>query len=299
MNSSPLPLRAVLLVSIIAVTYAQAPDGHCCVALAGTKPVVEACAFCATLENFVCRSSVSPWTGSVSSTSVDCVSFAFANETACLAAPGAQEWITSSNFSGAGCPKTVTAYPSPPPTPPPPPFAPGTDGSCCVAFYGEKDADADCDLCVSHGFICRDHELYHPYDNEDNKKDCLSPSNTTTEAECFALGLTWVTTPNAYGVQCPMFYASALPPPPPPTPPPTPPKPPPPSTANTTSPPPPPSTANTTSPPPPPSTANTTSPPPPPSPPPKLVTDDDDDAAGLAGILVTLVATTFNTLFSW
>jgi len=132
-------------------------------------------------------------------------------------------------------------------------FAPGTDGSCCVAFYGEKDADADCDLCVSHGFICRDHELYHPYDNEDNKKDCLSPSNTTTEAECFALGLTWVTTPNAYGVQCPMFYASALPPPPPPTPPPTPPKPP-------------------------------------------II--DDDDAAGLAGILVTLVATTFNTLFS-
>ena len=253
MNSSPLPLRAVLLVSIIAVTYAQAPDGHCCVALYGTNPVVEACAFCATLENFVCRSSVSPWTGSVSSTSVDCVSFAFANETACLAAPGAQQWITSSNFSGAGCPKTVTAYPSPPPTPPPPPFAPGTDGSCCVAFYGEKDADADCDLCVSHGFICRDHELYHPYDNEDNKKDCLSPSNTTTEAECFALGLTWVTTPNAYGVQCPMFYASALPPPPPPTPPPTPPKPP-------------------------------------------II--DDDDAAGLAGILVTLVATTFNTLFS-
>ena len=120
MNSSPLPLRAVLLVSIIAVTYAQAPDGHCCVALYGTNPVVEACAFCATLENFVCRSSVSPWTGSVSSTSVDCVSFAFANETACLAAPGAQQWITSSNFSGAGCPKTVTAYPSPPPTPPPP-----------------------------------------------------------------------------------------------------------------------------------------------------------------------------------
>jgi hypothetical protein len=58
-----------------------------------------------------------------------------------------------------------------------------------------------------------------------SKKDCLSPSNTTTEAECFALGGTWLTTPNDYGAQCPVFYASALPPPtPPPTPPP--PKPP-------------------------------------------------------------------------
>ena len=54
-------------------------------------------------------------------------------------------------------------------------------------------------------------------------------------------------------------------------------------------------------PPPPPST-NTTSPPPasppPPTPPPNktLVLDDDDHAAGLAGILVALVATTFNML---
>ena len=50
---------------------------------------------------------------------------------------------------------------------------------------------------------------------------------------------------------------------------------------------------NTTSPPPPPPPlANTTSPPPPP----KLVLDDDDHAAGLTGILVALVATTFNML---
>ena len=257
MNTSPLPLRAVFLVYFIAVTYAQAPDGHCCVALAGTSPADEACAFCATLENFVCRANVDPWTGSVSSTSVDCVSFAFANETACLAAPGAQQWITSSNFSGAGCPKTVTAYPSPPPTPPPPPFAPGTDGSCCVAFYGEKDTDADCDLCVSHGFICRDSVQwnYLGFYVDTSKKDCLSPSNTTTEAECSALGGTggtWLTTPNDYGAQCPVFYASALPPP---TPPPTPPK------------------------------------------PPIIVLDDDDHAAGLTGILVALVATTFNMLY--
>ena len=164
-----------------------------------TKPVDQACAFCATLENFVCRAS--------SSTSVDCVSFAFADETACLAAPGAHHWIISSNFSGAGCKKTVTAYPSPPPTPPPPPFAPGTDGSCCVAFYGLKDADADCDLCVSHGFICRDSVQwnYLGFYVDTSKKDCLSPSNTTTEAECFALGVTWLTTPNDYGVQCPVF----------------------------------------------------------------------------------------------
>ena len=252
MNTSPLPLRAVFLVYFIAVTYAQAPDGHCCVALAGTSPVDEACAACATLENFVCRATVNPWTGSVSSTSVDCVSFAFANETACLAAPGGSMWITSSNFSGAGCPKTVTAYPSPPPTPPPPPFAPGTDGSCCVAFYGLKDADADCDLCVSHGFICRDSIQGNSVDT--SRKDCLSPSNTTTEAECFALGVTWLTTPNDYRVQCPVFYASALPPP---TPPPT----------------------------------------PPPPKPPIIVLDDDDHAAGLTGILVALVATTFNMLY--
>ena len=43
---------------------------------------------------------------------------------------------------------------------------------------------------------------------------------------------------------------------------------------------------------PPPPTVNTT------SPPPKLILDEDDHAAGLTGILVVLVATTFNMLFS-
>jgi len=34
------------------------------------------------------------------------------------------------------------------------------------------------------------------------------------------------------------------------------------------------------------------------SPPPKLILDEDDHAVGLTGILVVLVATTFNMLFS-
>ena len=58
-----------------------------------------------------------------------------------------------------------------------------------------------------------------------------------------------------------------------------------------------PPSANTTSPSPP--SVNTTSPPPPTPPPPQppsLILDDDDHAAGLVGILMALVATTFNML---
>ena len=68
------------------------------------------------------------------------------------------------------------------------------------------------------------------------------------------------------------------------------------ASAATMPPPPPPSTANTTSPPPP--APPPPAPPPPPTPPSpkKLVLDEDDHAAGLAGILVALVATTLNML---
>ena len=66
-------------------------------------------------------------------------------------------------------------------------------------------------------------------------------------------------------------------------------------------PPPLPSTANPISPPPPPSMANTTSPPPPPqpSPPLKLALYDDDHAPGLVGVVMALMATTVNMLFTF
>ena len=101
-----------------------APDKSCCVAAYGTGPEegtnrTTVCESCAKLATFECRPSHAPADGTVSDTSTDCISFAYADEATCLAADGAQAWWTSSDNDGNGCPATTTSF-SPPPPPPPP-----------------------------------------------------------------------------------------------------------------------------------------------------------------------------------
>ena len=120
LRSFTLLARAVLLASLIGTACAQAPDKSCCVALYGTGPEegnnrATVCDFCAKLATFECRPSHAPADGTVSDTSTDCISFAYADEATCLAADGAQAWWTSSDNDGNGGPATTTSFPPPPP----------------------------------------------------------------------------------------------------------------------------------------------------------------------------------------
>ena len=128
LRSFTLLARAVLLASLIGTACAQAPDKSCCVAVYGTGPEegnnrATVCDFCAKLATFECRPSHAPADGTVSDTSTDCISFAYADEATCLAADGAQAWWTSSDNDGFGCPATTTSLNPKPPPPSPPPTA--------------------------------------------------------------------------------------------------------------------------------------------------------------------------------
>ena len=87
----------------------MAPDKSCCVASYGDS-TTDNCKHCAELPNFVCRPSHQQ--DGVSDTSTDCISFAYADEATCLAADGAQVWLTSSDNDGNGCPATTTSFPA-------------------------------------------------------------------------------------------------------------------------------------------------------------------------------------------
>ena len=120
LRSFTLLARAVLLASLIGTACAQAPDKSCCVSVYGTGPEegnnrATVCDSCAKLATFECRPSHAPADGTVSDTSTDCISFAYADEATCLAADGAQAWWTSSDNDGNGCPATTTSFPPPPP----------------------------------------------------------------------------------------------------------------------------------------------------------------------------------------
>jgi hypothetical protein len=84
----------------------MAPDKSCCVASYGDS-TTDNCKHCEELPNFVCRPSHQQF--GVSDTSTDCISFAYADEATCLAADGAQVWLTSSDNNGFGCPATTTS----------------------------------------------------------------------------------------------------------------------------------------------------------------------------------------------
>jgi len=116
LRSFTLLARAVLLASLIGTACAQAPDKSCCVSVYGTGPEegnnrATVCDSCAKLATFECRPSHAPADGTVSDTSTDCISFAYADEATCLAVDGAQAWWTSSDNDGNGCPATTTSFP--------------------------------------------------------------------------------------------------------------------------------------------------------------------------------------------
>lgn len=164
-----------------------APDKSCCVAAYGdNKPVATVCDSCAKLATFECRPSVAPADGTVSDTSFDCISFAYADEATCLAADGAQVWWTSSDNDGNGCPATTTSFPQPPPPPPPGQFVDNApDGACCVSFWGESNADCTNNCYSTPGFTCRD--SHQPGSVDPAGKDCIS-FEYATEAACTAAG---------------------------------------------------------------------------------------------------------------
>ena len=117
LRSFTLLARAVLLASLIGTACAQAPDKSCCVSVYGTGPEegnnrATVCDSCAKLATFECRPNHAPADGTVSDTSTDCISFAYADEATCLAADGAQAWWTSSDNDGNGCPATTTSFPA-------------------------------------------------------------------------------------------------------------------------------------------------------------------------------------------
>ena len=112
-----------LLASLIVLVHAQAPAKSCCVSYYGDSK--STCALC-NRQSFECRPSHQQ--AGVSNTSQDCISFTYADETACKAACSGCIWIGTSGFNGMGCPATITSYPpSPPPPPPSPPSSPADD----------------------------------------------------------------------------------------------------------------------------------------------------------------------------
>ena len=112
-----------LLASLIVMVQAQAPDGSCCVSYYGDSD--STCALC-NRQSFECRPSHQQ--AGVSTTKQDCISFAYADETACKSACSHCIWLGSSWNDGFGCPATITSYPPfPPPPPPSPPSSPADD----------------------------------------------------------------------------------------------------------------------------------------------------------------------------
>ena len=134
-----------LLASLIVMVQAQAPNGSCCVASYGSTSG-KTCDHCAALQHFECRPSHQQW--GVSNTSQDCISFAYADETACKAACSHCIWRVH------GCPATTTSYP---PSPPPPPTksSPFADRTALKAAVDNcLIVDATGVACCNHGADC-------------------------------------------------------------------------------------------------------------------------------------------------
>ena len=187
-----------LLASLIVMVQAQAPDGSCCVSYYGDSD--STCALC-NRQSFECRPSHQQ--AGVSTTKQDCISFAYADETACKAACSDCTWIGSSGLNGMGCPATITSYPPSPPPPPPGQFIDNApDGACCAAFYGVSNNENanSCDQChgMGNGFPCRDSHQQAGVDK--TSKDCIS-FEYATEAACTATSKVWIS-PDWNGIGC-------------------------------------------------------------------------------------------------
>ena len=198
LRSYILLVHALLLACLIGFVHAQAPAKSCCASYYGDENAQ--CGLC-NRENFECRPSHQQ--AGVSSTSQDCISFTYADETACKAACSDCKWFASSSNGGFGCPATNTSYPPPPPPPPPGQFIDNApDGACCAAFYGvgnNENANA-CDQCygMGNGFTCRDSHQQAGVDK--TSKDCIS-FEYATKAACTATDKTWIT-PDWNGIGC-------------------------------------------------------------------------------------------------
>lgn len=197
-HSYILLVHALLFAFLIGSVHAQAPAKSCCASYYGDSG--STCALC-NRQSFECRPSHQQ--AGVSNTSQDCISFAYADETACKAACSDCVWLGSSSNGGYGCPATTTSYPASPPPPPPGQFIDNApDGACCFAFYGvsnNENANA-CDQChgMGNGFTCRDSHQQAGVDK--NGKDCVS-FEYATEADCIAASKTWIS-PDWNGIGC-------------------------------------------------------------------------------------------------
>ena len=197
-HSYILLVHALLFAFLIGSVHAQAPAKSCCVLYYGDSG--STCALC-NRQSFECRPSHQQ--AGVSNTSQDCISFTYADETACKAACSDCVWLGSSSNGGYGCPATTTSYPASPPPPPPGQFIDNApDGACCFAFYGvsnNENANA-CDQChgMGNGFTCRDSHQQAGVDK--NGKDCVS-FEYATEADCIAASKTWIS-PDWNGIGC-------------------------------------------------------------------------------------------------
>lgn len=173
LRSCILLVNALLLIGSV---HAKAPDKSCCLKYYGEEPTGAACADCDG-ENFECRPSHQP--AGISTTSQDCVSFTYADETACKAACSDCTWLDSSSNDGYGCPATTTS----------------PEGSCCAATYGTSLADepnaCDQSYCADkgNGLFCRDSHQQAGVDK--TSKDCVS-FEYATKAACTAIGATWI-----------------------------------------------------------------------------------------------------------
>ena len=132
-----------LLASLIVMVQAQAPNGSCCALYYGDSD--STCALC-NRQSFECRPSHQQ--AGVSTTKQDCISFAYADETACKAACSHCIWRVH------GCPATTTSYP---PSPPPPPTksSPFADRTALKAAVDNcLIVDANGVACCNHGADC-------------------------------------------------------------------------------------------------------------------------------------------------
>ena len=187
LRSCILLVHALLLAFLIGSVHAQAPDKSCCAAYYGSDSAPDTCAHC-NLQNFECRPSHQQ--AGVSNTSQDCISFTYADETACKAACSDCTWLDSSSFNGYGCPATTTS----------------PESSCCAATYGvslDENANAcDQSYCADkgNGFTCRDSHQHAGVDK--TSKDCVSFEYATDKA-CTDIGATWISPGwNGFSVGC-------------------------------------------------------------------------------------------------
>ena len=187
LRSCILLVHALLLAFLIGSVHAQAPDKSCCAAYYGSDSAPDTCAPC-NLQNFECRPSHQQ--AGVSNTSQDCISFTYADETACKAACSDCTWIGSSWNNGYGCPATTTS----------------PEGSCCAATYGTSLADepnaCDQSYCADkgNGLFCRDSHQQAGVDK--TSKDCVSFEYATDKA-CTDIGATWISPGwNGFSVGC-------------------------------------------------------------------------------------------------